>query len=143
MNTPIKMPSSPNLKSAKTFILVNNKVREYACEAVKTAHDGVVVTIKEPTRSLMQNNRLWALLNDVSRQVDWYGRKLTPDEWKCVFTAALRKQDVVPGIDGGFVVLGLSTSKMSIKDMAELQELISAFGAQRDVKWSDTNDYGI
>lgn len=120
-----------------SFILRNNAVRENACEAVRSAHDGCIVSIKAPTRSLEQNNRLWALLTDVSRQVDWYGRKLTPEEWKCVFTASLRKQDVVPGIDGGFVVLGLSTSKMGVKEMVDLQELISAFGAQHDVKWTD------
>lgn len=125
-----------NLKNEKVFILRNNAVREHACEAIRTANEGIVVTIKEPTRSLMQNNRLWGLLTDVSKQVDWYGRKLSPDEWKCVFTASLRKQDVVPGIDGGFVVLGLSTSQMGVKAMIELQELISAFGAQHDVKWT-------
>lgn len=119
-----------------SFILRNNQVRHNACEAIKTALDGTIVTFKAPTRSLDQNNRLWGLLSDVSRQVDWYGRKLTPEDWKCVFTAALRKQDVVPGIDGGFVVLGLSTSKMTIKEMVELQELISAFGAEKQVKWT-------
>jgi hypothetical protein len=85
----------------------------------------------------MQNNRLWALLTDVSQQVDWYGRKLAPQEWKDVFTAAMKKQDVVPGIEGGFVVLGRSTSNMNKAEMNDLQEIISAFGAQHDVKWTE------
>ena len=67
--------------------------------------------LKERTRSTEQNARMWAMLTDVSRQVDWYGRKLKPEEWKHVFSASLKKQDVVPGLDGGFVVLGLSTSR--------------------------------
>jgi len=96
----------------------------------------IVVEAKRETRSLEQNSRLWALLTDVSKQVDWYGNKLTPDEWKDVFTAALKKEKVVPGINGGFVVLGQSTSKMSIAEMVELQTLIEAFGADKDVKWS-------
>ena len=96
----------------------------------------IVVEAKRETRSLEQNARLWALLTDVSKQVDWYGNKLTPDEWKDVFTAALKKEKVVPGINGGFVVLGQSTSKMSIAEMVELQTLIEAFGADKDVKWS-------
>jgi len=96
----------------------------------------IVVEAKRETRSLEQNSRLWALLTDVSKQVDWYGKKLTPDEWKDVFTAALKKEKVVPGINGGFVVLGQSTSKMSIAEMVELQTLIEAFGADKDVKWS-------
>jgi len=96
----------------------------------------IVVEAKRETRSLEQNARLWALLTDVSKQVDWYGNKLTPEEWKDVFTAALKKEKVVPGINGGFVVLGQSTSKMSIAEMVELQTLIEAFGADKDVKWS-------
>jgi len=96
----------------------------------------IVVEAKRETRSLEQNSRLWALLTDVSKQVDWYGNKLTPEEWKDVFTAALKKEKVVPGINGGFVVLGQSTSKMSIAEMVELQTLIEAFGADKDVKWS-------
>jgi hypothetical protein len=42
----------------------------------------------------------------------------------------------VPGIDGGFVVLGLRTSQMSVAEMAELQTLIEAFGAQQGVRFS-------
>ena len=96
----------------------------------------MVVEVKPETRSLEQNARLWAMLTDIARQVDWYGRKLTPEEWKHVFTAALSKQDVVPGIDGGFVVLGKSTSKMTKSEMNELQTLMEAFGAEEGVRFT-------
>ena len=95
-----------------------------------------VLTIRPETRSLQQNARLWAMLTDISQQVDWYGRKLSPENWKHVFSAALKKQDVVPGLDGGFVVLGLSTSKMTVGEMAELQELMEAFGAENGVRFT-------
>ena len=94
-------------------------------------------SLREPTRSDVQNRRMWAMLSDVSRQVIWYGVKLRPEEWKDVFSAALNRQKVVPGIDGGFVVLGARTSKMTISEMVDLQELMSAFGAERGVKWGD------
>jgi hypothetical protein len=96
----------------------------------------MVLEIKPSTRSLEQNSRLWAMLTEISRQVDWYGRKLTPEEWKHVFTASLKKQDVVPGLDGGFVVLGMSTSKMTRAEMCDLQTLMEAFGAERGVRFS-------
>lgn len=96
----------------------------------------MVVEIKPETRTLAQNARLWAMLTDVSKQVNWYGRKLSQEEWKHVFTASLSKQDVVPGIDGGFVVLGKSTSKMTKPEMSELQQLIEAFGAQQGVRFT-------
>lgn len=96
----------------------------------------MVMEVKPETRSLAQNARLWAMLTDISKQVDWYGRKLTPEEWKHVFTASLTKQDVVPGLDGGFVILGKSTSSMTKGEMSELQELMQAFGAQQSVRFT-------
>ena len=96
----------------------------------------MVLEIKPSTRSLEQNARLWAMLTDISKQVDWYGRKLSPDYWKHVFSVALKKQDVVPGLDGGFVVLGLSTSKMTKAEMCDLQTLMEAFGAEKGVRFS-------
>lgn len=99
----------------------------------------MVLELKAESRSLKQNARLWAMLTDVSQQVDWYGRKLTQEEWKHVFTAALTKHDVVPGIDGGFVVLGQSTSKMTRAQMVDLQTLMEAFGADKGVQWSPTS----
>jgi hypothetical protein len=97
----------------------------------------MVVTISEPTRSLEQNARLWASLSEVSKQVDWYGQKLTSEEWKDVFSACLNRQKVVPGIEGGFVVCGARTSKMSKRELSELLEVIYAFGAEKGVVFSD------
>ena len=91
---------------------------------------------KPETRSQAQNRRLWAMLRDVARQVVWHGKKLADTEWKDVFTAALKRQRVVPGIDGGFVVLGTSTRVMSVSDMGELMTLMEAFGAQQDVRFT-------
>jgi hypothetical protein len=104
-------------------------------KAMTMGQNRIVVEAKRETRSLAQNARLWAMLTDISRQVEWYGRRLSPTEWKDVFTAALKRQDVVPGIDGGFVVLGKSTSSMTKGEMAELQTLMEAFGVERGVRF--------
>ena len=103
-------------------------------------HGAAALFVGEPRRTLDQNSKLWPMLQDVSRQVEWYGQKLKPEEWKDVFTAALKKQRVVPGLDGGFVVLGARTSRMGKREFAELVELIYAFGAERDVVWSDPKE---
>lgn len=95
----------------------------------------VVIREHKSKRSLEQNDKMWAMLTDISRQVDWYGQKLSPEEWKDVLTAGLKQQKVVPGIDGGFVVIGARTSKMSIKEMSEVIELAGFFGDQQQVKW--------
>jgi hypothetical protein len=123
--------------SAQTFRLVHDMARQRAMQAVKEAPAGFVVKIKEETRTLDQNAKLWPMLADISKQVDWYGQKLTDEEWKDVFTAALKKQKVVPGLDGGFVVCGQRTSKMPKREFCDLIELMYAFGAERCVQWSE------
>lgn len=121
----------------RIFVLAHEEARRRAAQACREAPDGYVVKISEKTRSLDQNAKLWPMLQDVSRQVDWYGNRLTDEEWKDVFSAALHKQKVVPGLDGGFVVCGQRTSKMGKKEFSDLIELMYAFGAERGVRWSE------
>lgn len=104
-------------------------------KALLMAGHRLVLEIRPEKRSDAQNRRLWAMLADISAQVDWHGQRLTKEEWKDVFTAALKRQKVVPGIDGGFVVLGQRTSRMGKAEMAELQELMEAFGVQQGVRF--------
>lgn len=99
----------------------------------------LVVRVSEDrlTRTTAQNSRLWAMLADISEQVEWHGQRLGSEDWKHVFTAALKRQRVVPGLDGGFVVLGSATSRMTIGEMSELIDLMTAFGAERGVRFAD------
>ena len=99
----------------------------------------VEIVLRRPSkkRSLDQNARLWAVLTDVSKQVEWYGRYLSKEAWKDIFSAALERQDVVPGLEGGFVMIGGRTSKMTKKRFADLLTIIDAFGADHGVRWSD------
>lgn len=105
-------------------------------KAMLMAGHRMVVEVKPETRSLEQNARLWAMLAEISEQVEWYGNKLTPEEWKDVFSAAMKRSKVVPGLDGGFVVCGQSTSKMTRGEMSEMQSLMEAFGAEKGVRFS-------
>lgn len=103
-----------------------------------------VIEIKEMTRSLAQNALFWAVMTDIAEQVVWHGRKLAKEDWKHVLSAALYQQDVVPNIDGnGFVVLGKSTSKMTVREMRDLIELAQSFGAQQGVKFGDESRRGF
>jgi hypothetical protein len=95
------------------------------------------VKIGPETRSSAQNARMWAMLTDVSRQVVWHGKKLGPEDWKSVFSAGLRKLQVVPNLDDtGFVALGGSTSIMNKREFGELMTLIEAFGAEHGVRFT-------
>jgi len=97
------------------------------------------VSLVSDTRSTAQNALMWSCLSDVARQIEWHGQKLDEEAWKDMATAALKRQRVVPGIDGGFVVLGQRTSKMTIAEMTELIDFLHAFGDGKGVRWAQTS----
>jgi len=121
----------------RPIIIRGQSQRDLAKRLVDQSPEGYCITFKEATRTDDQNAKLWPMLTDVARQVDWYGQHLTKEEWKDVFTAGLVKSKVVPGIDGGVVILGQRTSTMSKRLFSELIELIYAFGADRGVVWTE------
>lgn len=107
----------------------------------------VRVTVEElaPSRTVDQNAKMWAMLTDIAKQVDWFVdgklQKLSAEEWKDILTAGLKKhQRIAQGIDGGFVILGTKTSRMTVAEMTDLIELANAFGAERGVVWSEPSE---
>lgn len=125
----------------QTYLIRDNRIRQNCIEAIQNLPTNtdrpLQIIIQEDTRSLAQNRMLWACLRDVSQQVVWYGKRLDSDSWKNIFSASLKGQETVPGINGGFVVLGQSTSKMRVSEMRDLIELIHAFGIEHNVRFSD------
>ena len=124
------------MSDRQLFRLVHPTARQMASRACIQAPDGYVVEIKPRTRSLDQNARMWAMLAEIAQQVEWHGQKLAAEDWKHVFSASLKQQRAVPGLSGGLVVLGQSTSKMTVREMSDLMEIASAFGAERGVRFS-------
>ena len=128
-------PSYPAWKSVVRFLTT-------FIEAEVSGGREVRVQVGDPKRSLEQNDRMWAMLTEVAEQVEWpvdgKMQKLCPEDWKHILSAGLkREQKVAQGIDGGFVILGQRTSKMTKREMSDLIELILAFGAERGVKFSE------
>ena len=99
---------------------------------------GTTVEFRAPRRSNDQNALMWSLLDQLSRQFEWCGKKRTAEDWKDLCTAALRNAEFVPGINPGTVVpLGMRTSQMSGSEISELIESIVAFGVERGVKFRE------
>ena len=100
---------------------------------------GTRVTFQEAKRTSDQNARMWAMLTEVARQVKWHGQRLSADDWKLVFLSALKQElRIVPNLDGtGFVQLGRSSSSLSVGEMADLMDLIAAFGAREGVTFAE------
>lgn len=96
----------------------------------------VVIRDYEEPRNLDQNAALWAALTDISEQVVWHGQKYTPEDWKDIITAGLKTQRFAPGIEGGLVALGISTSRLKKREFTELLEYVTWFGTEHGVKFS-------
>jgi hypothetical protein len=87
---------------------------------------------------------MWSALTDPSKQVKWpvdgVMVNMDREDWKHVLSAGLKKTlRVAAGIESGFVMLGQSTSRMTVAEMGDLIQLIHSFGDQRGVKWSRTS----
>ena len=121
----------------QTFV-ITPLTRQRILDIVQNAMIGTRVELMDEQRTLEQNAKMWVMLAEIAEQVEWYGRRLEPQDWKDVFTASLRKAQVVPGIDRGtFVALGMHTSKLSKAEFSDLLELMHAFAAEHDVKFSN------
>lgn len=128
----------------QVFHLVSPIVRRNAAHAIANAPEGYRCELRPKTRTLAQNDMLWSILTDISRQVDFVVNgamvKVSPEEVKDILTAALKRETrMAMGIDGGMVILGQRTSRMTIRQMTELIELAHAFGAEKGVRWSPTS----
>lgn len=123
----------------RMFTLAHDEARRRVAEFARQASAGLEVIFREPKRTSEQNALMWAWLTAFSEQLQWpvNGRmeRLTPTEWKDILTAAYSQelQRVAPGLNGGMVLLGMRTSDMGKREMAEFIDFIEATAADRGV----------
>lgn len=121
------------------LILDSPVARQRAASWCLRLPHGTRAEFKQSKRTTDQNAKMWAMLTDVATQVPWHGLSLRPDDYKLIFLDALKREvRAVPNLDGtGFVNIGRSSSDLSKGEMADLIELIHAFGAERGVVFND------
>lgn len=124
--------------------LTSPHARRNAAHLAATAPDGYRCEIRPKTRTLAQNDLMWSVLTDISNQVEFVVNgalvRVSPEEVKDILTAGLRRETrMAMGIDGGMVLLGQRTSKMTVRQMTELIDLAHAFGSEKGVQWSPTS----
>ena len=101
---------------------------------IQAAPIGYRVLIEEPKRSDDQNRKLWAMIADIREQKpDHFGPGMDADDIKQVFMSSLFKElRMARNADGdGFVPIARRSSKLSVRQMADLITLITA--------WCDRN----
>lgn len=90
----------------------------------------VIITRK---RGHKQNALLWKWLTQISQELQWHGKYWTPEQWKDCLMHAYKGGEFMPGVDGGFVPIGRSTSALGVKDFALFLDSVDAFAAQHGV----------
>lgn len=126
---------------AATLILADLAAKAKACSWVRNAPEHTVVTFKKPGRTLPQNDRMWAMLTDIARQVQHNGARYTPDQWKQLAMHACNHEvHFMAGLNGEPFPAGFRSSKLSAEQMSELIEFLFAFGAEKKVVWSNEPD---
>lgn len=122
----------------QTTILRGPAQRALAKQLIDRAPVDAVVQISEATRSSEQNSKLWAMLSDISRAKP-EGRHWTPETWKCAFMHVLGHQvRFCEGLDNsGPFPMGFKSSKLTVRQMADLITTISEYGDRHEVEWTD------
>lgn len=132
--------------SRAVLILHSDANRDKAKRWIEVAPKGTTVEFKQKKRTLPQNAKFYAMLTDISTQLEWHGKRLSPTDWKLLFLDALRREmqqelRMVPSLDGsGFVPLGNSSSDLSVSEMVDLMTIMEEFGARHGVKFHDDQE---
>lgn len=135
-NAALLAPSSkPYTQHAKTVALSASEKT-----SVHTNAQGQILVRRIEQRSLAQNACMWALLTDISQQVNWCGGHLSKEEWKHLLAASLKRrrmtQHKVQGQTGAVLLnTATSTSMMNVKEMDEFIDYIAMFGLTQGVEF--------
>lgn len=127
------------------LILNSDDVRAKAVHWIQKAPVNTRIEFKSSKRTLPQNDRMWAMLSDVAQQGALGGKKFNTDEWKAIFLNALgREARFLPAIDErGVVPYGQSSSDLSVDEMSDLMELVTAWGAEHGVIFHDKKQESV
>lgn len=126
---------------ARSIRLTGPVQRAFAKQAVDQAPDGYVVRITAETRRDAQNRKLWPMLEDIQKQVPGFDA-YSADDIKLRFLNALGvEMRFLPALEGqGSFPVGLRSSTLTVQQFSALIELLFAFGAKHNVRWSGPED---
>jgi hypothetical protein len=125
------------------FYLINDRVRQNAIEAIRNAEPMSVVNVSEPKRSIDQNALMWSMLTDIAKAKP-EGRNWTVETWKAAFLHSLGHQVMfAEGLDGsGPFPVGFRSSNLKVKQMTDLIDCISEYGARHGVQFKEAKKQG-
>lgn len=143
----------------RVFHLVHDSARNRAADACMKAPVGYMVTVSEPVKKRIQEEKYHAMMGDIAKQCDYHGRKLDEESWKRLLVEAMvailreeakgkgdpdpfpRGGCVLPSLDGMRIVqVEVLTRNFTVRQAALFIEYLYAFGAERDVIWTEPKE---
>ena len=127
------------MNDARIIQLMDRHDYQTAQSVVTRAPLGYVVTVRPPTRSTEQNAALHRLLQAIVKaRYKWAGRTWSIDDWRTLMVSAHSKAtnragEIVPGIEGEFVALRRSTTRMSVAELSSLIDYIESWCASNGI----------
>lgn len=120
-----------------TVRLIGPTQKAYAKSLIDEAPEGYVMKLGKETRRDAQNRKLWALLADIQRQVPEMNG-FSREDIKLRFLDALGSElRFLPKLEGqGMFPVGHRSSELTVEQFSGLIELIHAYGANHNVRWS-------
>lgn len=125
------------------FFLVHETARRLALEAVRTAEQGMVVTIRKPNRSRDQQAIFHALCDDIAKANPVYaGIHMDAADWKALLILSHAtatkgeggKLRLVPDLEGeGYVQMRESEARMSVARSSSLIAYTEAWAVKHGV----------
>lgn len=128
---------------SRALVIINGPAdREKVARWAHGVPVGTRIEFKETKRSVPQNDRFYAMLTDIAAEMKKRGRDHDVAQWKTIFMAAFGLEvKFLPSLDQKtFIPLGHSSSDLSVKEMSDLMEFMTAWAAENNVPLRDTND---
>lgn len=132
--------------SKRIWKLTGEVAKKAACREILAAPEGHVVTLAEPAKKRIQEEKYHAMIGDISKQCAFMGRKWETEDWKRLlidaFAQAMREIGtplhhdgrVVPSLDHERVVqLGIQSRDFRVKEAAAFIEYLLSWGNEQPV----------
>ncbi|TFW15915.1 recombination protein NinB [Duganella callida] len=134
----------------RTFFLAHEQARRNVADFAQKAPDGWMVVFSEPRKKRAQEEKYHAMIAEIASQVEHIGRKWDADDMKRLLVDEFADEMRLAGTplhhDGRVTVsfdgrrtvqLGIQTAEFYVKEAAQFIEFLYAFGAARDVVFSE------
>jgi hypothetical protein len=132
------------MTTKQRFILINDRIRQNAINAIASADIGSAVSVGPAQRSIQQNDKYHAICADIAKShMMWAGKRRSLEEWKVLLVSAHTKAtqgdvEFVIGIEGEFVNIRESTARMGVARAASLITYALAFCDTNGIHLTET-----